>query len=218
MELKNMTITQRQRHRIAAQDAEIERLTGLYRQAVADLQRPPDATAEDEAVADEMERLRAENADLRTKLDAAQAEREAIAKALNEAGIEHSGHVAQVERVKMLAERDKDRGHGIVKRQLIIQDLREKNEAAQAELHDLRINQGRGWQPSAEMWASVPANAAWIVGTSDGLLDAWVDEPMLFSNEWWKKSGNRWHVGAELPLGVDWRQAKWKRLASTTEK
>ncbi len=70
--------------------------------------------------------------DLAAKLEAANAERQAIARALNEAGIEHSGHVAQVERVKMLAARDKERGREIVRRQLIIKDMREKNEAANA--------------------------------------------------------------------------------------
>jgi len=67
------------------------------------------------------------------------------------------------------------------------------------------------WQPGPEVWASVPPDAMWVVGQPDGCLNAWVEKPGILCDCWWTTAGKRWILPVEMPRGVDWRQACWKR-------
>lgn len=60
---------------------------------------------------------------LKHTIDELEKDRIRIALLLNAAGIEHSGHVAQVERVRILIERDEKHTSMLVKKQLRIREL-----------------------------------------------------------------------------------------------
>lgn len=90
-------------------------------------------------------------------------------------------------------------------------DVRERNMLMSWAQITIGFGVTASWQPGPEIWAGVPEKCNWIVGRSDGVMDAWRDEPRLFPGQWWSQSGAVWHVGAELPLGIDWRLAIWSR-------
>ena len=67
---------------------------------------------------------------LQARINELEADQKAISAILNAEAIEHSGHVAQVERVKMLIERDAKHTRMLVQKQLRIRQLEEAFDSA----------------------------------------------------------------------------------------
>ena len=71
------------------------------------------------------------------------------------------------------------------------------------------------WQPTAEMWANVPEWAMWCVAEiirGQCRLSFWENEPIRGDcSEWGALFGRSGVSHYELPLGIDWRLAKWRR-------
>lgn len=87
----------------------------------------------------------------------------------------------------------------------VMRQMRDEYEAALAEATGQ-------WEPSAEVWENIQDGFDWVSGQPNGDMYCYTVEPQR--NGWvWESpvAGIMMRAEMQLPLGHDWRQAKWQR-------
>jgi hypothetical protein len=92
-----------------------------------------------------------------------------------------------------------------------------RREEQAAEIERLRAKvaalEAEKWQPGPDVWAQAPEWAKWVTGDYASWLMFHEDEPEFNTNRQWYSDGRKQtsRMLPTLPLGVDYRLAKWQR-------